>query len=81
MRELKNIITITYEYERDTDFRIDIVIDGTSTEAYLYHKDCGIKSLMFGIDDISKDDFIDLVELNLCTETYIEDYIADYMED
>ena len=65
--------TTTYE---DGDYRIDVVTMPNRYEAYLYHKDCAIKSLMFGADrKTSADEFLRLVSDNL------QEYEADYFEE
>ena len=53
---------------------VEIIDDKSMREAWLYHVDYGIKSLMFGIDvnEQSNGEFLELVKDNLL------DYIADY---
>lgn len=50
-------------------------------EGYIRHKECGLSELMFGTmkDSTSKEDFLDLVIVNLTdyVNGYIEDYIID----
>ena len=50
-------------------------------EVWLYHRDYGIKSLMFGLseNDIeSMDDLMDIVTANI--DTYIPGYREEYMD-
>ena len=84
MKEIKNIVTTTYEV-RD-NFRVDIVILPNEFEAWIYQKDNGYKSFMFGLCKnqpdakdgetyITYDRFIEIVENNL--DEYIDSYIDD----
>ena len=82
MRELKNIVTKTYEYE--DGFRFDIVIDTDKQEyeVFLYHERYGIKDMMWGgmIED-GLDPIIEMVVANLDYDPYIADYAAQYMDE
>lgn len=66
MRQLKSYKTTTFA---DGDFRIDIVEKKSEYEAWLYHKDYGVKNFMFGSGKQIEtfDSFVDLVEANLAT--------------
>lgn len=88
---IDSTITRTYTIGGCDGFMIDIVDHGGEYEAFIYHEDYGIKSLMFGCSktqkygdvymNMSLDEFKDLVISNLETENYIQFYINDYMED
>ncbi len=82
-----NIKITTYDY-RD-GFKVDVIenIEKEVIEAWLYHKDCGIKELMFGVPkhqestglSITLDGFLDMVEANLESQNYIDNYEDEYM--
>ena len=82
MRELKNIVTKTYEYK--DGFRIDIVIDTDKQEyeVFLYHERYGIKDMMWGgmIED-GLDPMIEMIVVILENGTFIADYAAQYMDE
>lgn len=69
------IKTTTYEY--DAGYYIDIVEKSEEYEAFIYHKDYGIKLHMFGMPKSQQDytAFLDIVEANA------GDYIKDYKEE
>jgi hypothetical protein len=76
--EIKGIKTKTYDAGQG--FRVDVIHDKErkETEAYLYHKDCAMKEIMFrsagivGIDDVMDD-----VGKNI--NEYILNYADAYM--
>ena len=78
MKELKNVITTTYEME--PDWKIDIVREGNMAEAFIYENNVGVKSLMFGMDlkenGFTYDYFLEIVEANF--EEYRDIYLEDY---
>lgn len=83
LNENTTIITTTFYVESDiyAGFMIDIVNnDGKTYDAYIYHKNCGIKDFMYGLmrSDISYDDFIENVARNVAD--YIPGYINDYID-
>lgn len=70
MKIYKKEITV-YDFEGIFDgFCVEVQTEEEETEVYLYHKEYGIKSLMFGIlnEDIE-------------SEEVLRDIIADYIED
>ncbi len=75
MKEIKQESKV---YEHDDDWRIEIVIDDEDYEAWLWHKDYGIKSLMFGCpkEQQDYDYFLELVEFSI--PDYIEGYLEEY---
>jgi len=83
MKEIRT--TTTKTYDAGEDFRVDIVILPDEYEAWIYKKDSGYKSLMFGMPknqpyakdeiNITYDEFIKIVAGNL--DEYIDDYIDD----
>lgn len=91
MKKNTTIKTTTYETPFD-GFLVDIVeqtdtFANGETEpmyyAWLYHKDYGVKDLMFGSmakQHQNKRDFIDMVEANLCNQNYIEGYMEDHFD-
>lgn len=64
----------TETFAVDDSYRIDIVNNGETYEAWIYNKRYGVKTLMFGllIDDITHEMFIKVVKAN--TKIYIKDY-------
>lgn len=83
LNENTTIITTTFCIESDlyNGFMIDIVNnDGVTYDAYLYHKNYGIKDHLYGLmcKDISYDDFIENVARNVAD--YIPGYINDYID-
>lgn len=73
-----NIKTETYALTGG--FMIDIVTTDATYEAFLYHKKCGVKDLMFGCPKEQQpyEDFLELVEIN--ADEYISDYAGEYMD-
>lgn len=71
-------------YDIGKGFRVEIELDDNVFNAYLSHKDVGIKDLMFGLsrnkDVYTFEDMLKVVEANIIEEGYLEDYVADYME-
>ena len=82
MKENRAVITTTYNWKYG--FRFDIVREGNLAEAWLYHKEIGIKSLMFGAEIGTKytpdyDAFLEMVKNNLMYEGYCKNYADEYM--
>ena len=81
MTKEKSISTATYSYDPGREWLIDIVTDEEEKTytAFLYHRNYGIKEMMFGVymKDTSLEDFIDDVRLN--ADDYIAQYVEDYM--
>ena len=72
----------TFDYK--DGFKIDICLEEDGFwVAWLYHRDYGIKTGMFGQSsaEMGFAEFVELVEANLETEGYIEGYIEDFMMD
>lgn len=71
----------TSTYEVGNGFLVDIVVTESEHEAWIYHKDYGIKSMMWGGLNSSEtiEDFKALVEANV--PEYAEDYMSEYMDD
>ena len=72
--------TKTYEY-RD-GFLVDIVDSGDEVSAYLYHKNYGVKDLMFGLmkkDVESEEELKEMITNNLTNQSFIENYTEEYM--
>lgn len=76
---LENTAIKTTTYNASCGFMVDIVCNNESRkrEAYIYHKDCGIKDLMFGtsMEQDTYEEFFDMVEQNFT------DYANDYMDE
>ena len=75
MKRSKERNTITYKYN-DTYF-IDIVTTSEVIEAWIYNKDYGVKSLMFGLP-IYQQTYSEALEI---IEANAEDYISFYIEE
>ena len=79
MIKLEYIKTTTYAC--DGGFFVDLIENrrGKLHEAYIYHKDYGVKSLMFGcpVSETKHYQFFAMVLANL--EEYKQDYIEEYM--
>lgn len=80
MTELKSVTTTTYSC--DNGFRVDVTQDSRleRIEAYIYHADYGVKSLMFGesMRNTTPYEFIQLVKG--AWKDYAEDYREEYMQ-
>ena len=76
--EKKNILNIQFE----NDFLVDVFeTDKKNIEFWLYHKDYGIKSFMFGIPYEEKHNEKYLLELiNNNIKKYIDLYKEEFME-
>lgn len=74
--EYKNTINTT-TYDAGDGFLVDIVTTPTKLESWLYHKDYGVKTLMFGMmcDDINYDEYRD------CVEAALSEYKVTYREE
>lgn len=67
----------TYELEDGFFCDVDYKTDGIK-ELWIYQKDYGIKTLMFGMPIKDREELESLIEANW--EQYAEIYRADYME-
>lgn len=76
-----NIKTATFELDQFSDFLVEIEETATDYNAFLYHKEYAIKSLMFGMpkEQQSKKCFMQLVEYN--APDYISIYISEFMDE
>ena len=77
MKKMVNRLAATYGYG---DYRVDIVWEENNDDylgAWLYHKDSGVKTYMFGCLENFKT-FVELVEANI--EKYIRLYEREYGE-
>lgn len=75
MNSIKKTITV---YDVGNGFFVETGITDDVTEFYLYHKDYGVKSFMFGINHFSFMSEEQLIESNL--STYVELYKNDYFD-
>lgn len=66
-------------YEKD-DWIVEVWIVNDDFEAWIQHKDYGIKSLMFGMpaQQQSTQDFMKIVENSI--DEYVEYYANEYMD-
>ena len=88
MKRTDLLNTITYDF--DNGFRVDIVDDKEEDLfiAWLYHKDYPVKSLMLGLPkkrpiedgEMTLEQCVKIVEDNLLNESFIEDYIEEFMD-
>jgi len=80
MKKIINYTVTTFIYKNV--WRIDIVNNKSTYEAWLYHKDYGIKTLMFGAEASYHDslaEFIEVVEVN--ADDYIKIYKEEYVDE
>ena len=83
MKKVDAIKTITFEVNKEPGFLVDIVENKELYYAWLYHKDYGIKELMFGSakdQHPNIDDFIDMVEANIDNQYYVLGYKDEYFD-
>lgn len=76
VRFTKEIETREVNSEIYKGFYIDLVMKAATVEVWLYHKDYGVKTLMFGIPHGDK--IIEIINNNL--DEYIPDYIEEVMK-
>lgn len=76
MKKCKNVKSIEC-YAYDSEHCIDIVETDECYEAWLYAKDYGLKTLMFGVpvDQDSKEGFIQIVQSNA------KEYLSIYYDE
>lgn len=75
LKKIDKTLVAAYAYE---DYRIEILEMDGEYEAWLQHKDYGVKDLMFGAmkEQTSLDEFVTAVENEL--DKYIETYEESY---
>lgn len=66
---------------RHGDFIIEITREDGGFEAYLSHKNYGVKAFMFGCPEIQGDDVITLSDFERMVEEMLEDHERYYAED
>lgn len=66
---------------RHGDFIIEITREDEGFEAYLSHKNYGVKAFMFGCPEIQGDDVITLSDFERMVEEVLEDHERYYAED
>lgn len=78
MEKVQKVRTETYEYSMD--YLVDIQIYSDKYEAYIYHKDYGIKMFVVGFpaNTTTKKEFIENVEYIIDKENTIDIY-DDYI--
>ena len=76
MKKIINHTVTTFIYKNV--WRIDIVNNKSTYEAWLYHKDYGIKTLMFGVEAAYHDSLADFIQT---VEASADDYTAIYKEE
>ena len=78
MKEILNNQVIPHDI--GDGWRIDIVVLNDSFQSWIYHKDYGVKTLMFGVDkrNTTYKDFCKMVETNF--PEYQTDYVKEYMQ-
>lgn len=81
MKKEKSIHTVTYTCDPGREWLIDIVTDEEEKTytAFLYHRNYGIKEMMYGVymEKDSLEDF--LLDIDMTVSDYIEQYVEDYM--
>ena len=81
--ESQRITTFSFD-DSFPGFRVDVVERSSNVkerlyEAWLYHNNYGIKTLMFGALEDSMGVFLEMIDNNIAD--YIEDYIEDYIKE
>lgn len=66
---------------RHGDFIVEITREDGVFEAYLSHKNYGVKAFMFGCPEIQNDDVITLNDFERMVEEMLEDHERYYAED
>ena len=81
MMKMTGIKTGTYEIGEG--FMVDIATLPETYEAWLYHKDYGVKDLVFGmpIEQQPYDEFVSIVDDALEYQDYIKFYVEDHMSE
>lgn len=79
MKIYKTEIT-THDFEGIFDGFCVEIVQGETTEFYLYHKECKIKMYMFGIESTTDECKIrDIIASNI--EKYIEIYTEEFLDE
>lgn len=76
MKKLINHSVTTYIYKNV--WRIDVINNKSTYEAWIYHKDYGIKNLMWAVE---AEVYGNLADFTALVEKNADDYIRIYKED
>ncbi len=68
-------------YELSKNWIVEIEEEENEISAYLQRKNCGVKMMLFGVEKMPIEEFIEMIETNLLYENYIEDYCQLYFND
>ena len=81
MKKLVLVSTITYEIE--DGFRIDVVLEDDVYEVWFYHKDYGIKTMIFGMKkkDVGSVRKLVAMAIDAINERFRKVYREEYMDD
>lgn len=80
---MKLLHIVTWSFQYDEDYIVDVVINNCVLEAWLYRKDYSIKMFLYGVkaSDIEFDDFVyqvaHYIEENDCIKFYEEEYVDE----
>lgn len=78
---MKLLHIVSWAFEYDEDYIVDVVIHNCVLEAWLYRKDYSVKMFLYGVkaSDIGFDDFVyqvaHYIEENDCIKFYEEEYV------
>ena len=78
---MKLLHIVTWSFQFDEDYIVDVAIRNCLLEAWLYRKDYGIKMFLYGVkaSDIGFDDFVykagHYIEENDCIKFYEDEYV------
>lgn len=61
---MKKLGCNTTTYDFGNGYRVDIVKMKNYYEAWIYHDDYGVKSMMFGSNNTNNNDFLEMVDRN-----------------
>lgn len=79
---MKLLHIVTWSFEYNSEYTVDIVINKGILEAWLYKNDIGIKEFLIGMgaSDTGFDDFVFKVKHMIDEENVIASYEEDYVD-
>lgn len=79
---MKLLHIVTWSFEYNSEYTVDIVINKGILEAWLYKNDIGIKEFLIGMgaSDTGFDDFVFKVQHMIDEENVIASYEEDYVD-
>ena len=83
---MKLLHIVTWSFQYDEDYIVDVVIHNCVLEAWLYRKDYSVKMFLYGVkaSDIGFDDFVyqagHYIEENDCIKFYEDEYVDEWIK-